>query len=141
MTEIFIDTSACDAIEDSNDINHNIALSFKETIAGKCRLITTSYVLDETYTLLLLNIGYAYTKEFKRNIDLMAESGILLVIHISEEIERAAWKIFETYNTDKDWSFTDCTSKVVMEQRKIHKVFAFDHHFEQMGFIRNPQRV
>jgi len=99
MTEIFIDTSAWDAIEDSSDVNHNIALSFKETIAGKYRLITTSYILDETYTLLLLNIGYAYTKEFKRNIDLMAESGILLVIHISEEIERAAWKVFETYNT------------------------------------------
>lgn len=138
MKEIFVDTSAWDAIEDADDANHEIALSFKEEIAGKCRLVTTNYVLDETYTLLLLNIGYARTVKFKRNIDIMAESGILVVIHISEAIEKEAWEVFEKFNVDKEWSFTDCASKVVIEQRKIYEVFAFDHHFEQMGFVRKP---
>ncbi|MBM3235896.1 type II toxin-antitoxin system VapC family toxin [Candidatus Poribacteria bacterium] len=138
MNEIFVDTSAWDAIEDANDANHEIALLFKEEIAEKYRLVTTCYVLDETYTLLLLNIGYVRTVKFKRNIDVMAELGILTVVHISESIERAAWEIFERFNIDKKWSFTDCTSKIVMEQRNIYEVFAFDHHFEQMGFVRKP---
>lgn len=138
MKEIFVDTSAWDAIEDAGDANHEIALLFKEEIVGKYRLVTSSYVLDETYTLLLLNIGYPRAVTFKRNIDVMAESGILVVFHISEAIEGEAWKVFKKFNVDKEWSFTDCASKVVMEQRKIYEVFAFDHHFEQMGFIRKP---
>jgi predicted nucleic acid-binding protein len=68
----------------------------------------------------------------------MAELGILTVVHISESIEGAAWEVFERFNIDKEWSFTDCTSKIVMEQRNIYEVFAFDHHFEQMGFVRKP---
>ena len=39
---------------------------------------------------------------------------------------------------DKLWSFTDCVSYVVMKQRGITEAFAFDHHFEQMGFGRQP---
>ncbi len=57
MKEIFVDTSAWNAIRDSLDPNHEVALLFREEVAGKCRLVTTNYVLDETYTLLLLNIG------------------------------------------------------------------------------------
>ena len=41
----------------------------------------------------------------------------------------------EHYNVDKLWSFTDCTSYVAMKDSGITEVFAFDHHFEQMGFI------
>ena len=46
-----------------------------------------------------------------------------------------AWKTFEQFN-DKDWSFTDCTSKVVIEQLNIEVAFAFDHHFNQFGTIQ-----
>ena len=46
-----------------------------------------------------------------------------------------AWKTFEQFD-DKDWSFTDCTSKVVMEQLGIEVAFAFDHHFDQFGTIQ-----
>ncbi len=138
MREIFIDTSAWGAIRDTSDMNHEVALLFREEISRKYRLVTTSYVLDETYTLLLISIGYARTVEFKSDIDVMIASGVLMVLHVSESIEKAAWDIFEKFNTDKEWSFTDCTSRVIMEQREISEVFAFDHHFEQMGFVREP---
>ena len=139
MREIFVDTSAWDAIRDSLDRNHEIALLFREQLAAeKYRLVTTNYVLDETYTLLLLNIGYVPTVKFKHNIDVMTEAGVLIVVAISESIEKAAWEAFVRFNIDKHWSFTDCTSKVVMEQREIVEVFTFDHHFEQMGFVRKP---
>ena len=85
-----------------------------------------------------MNVGYVQTVLFKRNIDLMVESGILTVVYGSEAIEQEAWVVFERFNVDKRWSFTDCASKVIMEQRGIDEVFAFDHHFEQMGFTRKP---
>jgi uncharacterized protein len=139
MEAIFVDTSAWDAIEDSGDRYHAAALRFKEELAQqRARLYVTNFVLDECYTLLLYNVGYARTVAFKRAIDLMQAAGILVVVHISEALEQAAWAVFERFNQDKEWSFTDCTTKVVMENLGISQVFAFDHHFDQMGFLRRP---
>lgn len=138
MREIFVDTSAWAAIEDSADANHQAALIFKDELPNTCRLVTSSSVLDESYTLLLMNIGYVRTVLFKRNLDLMTESELLTVVYVSEAIEQEAWTVFERFNVDKNWSFTDCTSKVIMEKRGINEVFAFDHHFEQMRFTRTP---
>jgi predicted nucleic acid-binding protein len=139
MEAIFVDTSAWDAIEDSGDRYHATALRFKEELAQqRARLYVTNFVLDECYTLLLYNVGYARTVAFKRAIDLMQAGGILVVVHISEALEQAAWAVFERFNQDKEWSFTDCTTKVVMENLGISQVFAFDHHFDQMGFLRRP---
>lgn len=139
MEAVFVDTSAWDAIEDGGDRHHAAALRYKEELAQQgARLYVTNFVLDECYTLLLRNVGYTRTVAFKRAIDLMQAGGILVIVHVSEEIEQAAWEVFERFNQDKEWSFTDCTTKVVMENLGIREVFAFDHHFEQMGFLRRP---
>ena len=101
-------------------------------------LYITNFVLDECYTLLLQNVGYARTVAFKSTINRMQTGGVLTVVHVSEEIEQAAWEVFARFNQDKTWSFTDCTTKVVMDTLGIQHIFAFDQHFEQMGFIRLP---
>ena len=139
MEQMFVDTSAWDAIEDSKDTYHAAALRCKEELVQqRTRLYVTNFVLDECYTLLLANVGYARTVTFKNTIDQLRTGSVLTVIHVSEEIERAAWEVFERFNQDKEWSFTDCTSKVVMESLGVTKVFTFDHHFDQMGFLRLP---
>jgi predicted nucleic acid-binding protein len=139
MRRVLIDTSAWDALEDRSDSNHAAAVRYRALLRQERRpLYTTNFVLDECYTLLLLNVGYTRTVAFKRTTDRMQVGGILTVVHISEEFEKAAWEVFEQFNQDKTWSFTDCTTKVVMDSVGIQHVFAFDHHFEQMGFIRLP---
>ena len=138
MREIFVDTSAWAAIEDATDANHQSALVFKDELPSACHLVTDNSILDESYTLLLMNVGYVRTVSFKRNIDLMTESEVLTVAYVSESIEQAAWTVFERFNIDKRWSGADRISKVITEQRDIHEVSAFDHHFEQMGFTRKP---
>jgi predicted nucleic acid-binding protein len=41
--------------------------------------------------------------------------------------------------TDKDFSFTDCTSFSIMSSLKLKSAFAFDKHFEQFeGIGRLP---
>lgn len=136
---IFVDTSAWIAIEDKNDINHNVALEYKQKeLSSKTRLITTNYVLDETYTLMLLDLGYSKTIQFKYKLDELVDSNLVIIIHIMPDLEKAAWGIFERFNKDKIWSFTDCTSKVIMELFSIHEAFTFDRHFVQMGFIKRP---
>ena len=138
MQRLFIDTGAWDAIADKGDKNHENALRFRDDIAGNYTLVTSNYVLDELYTLLLLNIGYPKTILFKQDLDILREERVLDVIWVTGDIAKKAWKIFEQFNKDKRWSFTDCTSYVIMQDLCMTEVFAFDHHFEQMGFIRRP---
>ena len=39
---------------------------------------------------------------------------------------------------DKDYSFTDCTSFVVMRDLRLQAALTLDHHFAQMGFQLLP---
>lgn len=138
MRQLFVDTSAWDALADSGDANHELALLFRNEIAGRCRLVVTNYVLDELYTLLLMNVGYNRAVDFKRKLDALIRERVVQVVWVTEEIATEAWAVFEQFNVDKEWSFTDCVSYVVMTQRAITEVFAFDHHFAQMGFVSHP---
>jgi hypothetical protein len=137
--KIFIDTSAWVALENRRDIHYEQAIAFRDEIRNKrYRLYTSNFVLDETYTLLLANVGYERTIESAKRIKVLRDKGLLHVIQVTEDIEDSAWDIFERFNRDKFWSFTDCTSKAIMELLDINESFSFDRNFEQMGFVKRP---
>ncbi len=138
MRQVFVDTSAWSAIANSGDVNHRAALMFRDEIVNQCRLVITNYVLDELFTLLLMDIGYRATVDFKSKLDVMIHKKALEVIWVLEDVASTAWKVFEQFNTDKQWSYTDCVSYATMKQRGISEAFTFDHHFTQMGFIKLP---
>ncbi len=135
MRHIFVDTSAWYALADPQDVNHEAAILSRNAMTRPCLLITTNYILDELYTLLLFSLGYRQTVTFKRKLELLVQTGILEILWISQDVSERAWSVFEQFNTDKEWSFTDCTSYVVMKQEHIDEAFTFDHHFAQMGFF------
>ena len=137
--KIFIDTGAWVALENKKDIHYEQAITFKDEIKNKrYRLYTSNFVLDETCTLLLANVGYEKTIESIKRIRALRDKGLLHVIQVTEDIEDCAWLIFERFNKDKFWSFTDCTSKAIMEMLDITESFSFDRNFEQMGFVKRP---
>lgn len=138
MNRLLVDTSAWAAIGDTNDDHHHAALLYQAQIARRYRLIVTNYILDELYTLLLMNIGYTQTVQFKHKLDQLIQGGLIEIIWVSETIVNQSWQVFEQFNVDKFWSFTDCVSYVVMKNHGITEVFSFDHHFSQMSFIRHP---
>jgi len=138
VRQIFVDTSAWDALADKADKDHLSALRFRDKIAGECKLVTSNYILDELYTLLLMNVGYQPTIDYKEKLDILIAEHVLDIIWIDHELAKQGWDVFEQYTVDKLWSFTDCTSYAAMRHFGITEVFAFDHHFEQMGFIRLP---
>jgi predicted nucleic acid-binding protein len=136
VKEIFLDTGAWVAMTDSTDTHHPDASTFMNAITGQYTLVTSNYVLDETLTLMLMNVGYLQTVTLKRKIDQLAHSAILQIVWVHEELADYAWQMFERFNVDKQWSFTDCVSFAVMQQRGIIEAFAFDRHFDQMGLVR-----
>jgi predicted nucleic acid-binding protein len=93
--------------------------------------VTTDYVVDETLTLLRVR------GEYQRAMILGAGffAGQLAALHYltAEEIH-AAWQVFQQFR-DKSWSFTDCTSKVCIEQLSCARAVAFDEHFRQFGTV------
>lgn len=126
---IFVDTSAWFSVLVQDDRHHQIACAWFTT--NRERLLLTDYVLDETLTLLRSRAQNQHAIEFGREI--LETDKVELVLLSLEDIE-SAWEVFQKY-ADKEWSFTDCTSKVVMERLQISKAFAFDHHFHQFGSI------
>ena len=58
VKELFVDTSTWMAIADANDVNHPAAVAFQSQMSGPRRLIVTNYILDELYTLILMDLGY-----------------------------------------------------------------------------------
>lgn len=138
MKRLFVDTSAWDDIADKGDKNHAIALQFRDDIAGQFILVTSDYILDELYTLLLMNVGYQQSIQFKSKLEVLIAENVLEVVWVTHDIHDRAWQTFRKFNVDKQWSFTDCTSYTYMKDAAIIDVFAFDRHFEQMGFNRKP---
>lgn len=54
--------------------------------------------------------------------------------YVTEEDIQKAWVVFLTYR-DKEWSFTDCTSFIVMLRLSVTHAIALDKHFQQMPGI------
>ena len=127
---IFVDTGAWYASLVPTDPDHARAIEW--LTANRSPLLTTDYVIDETLTLLRVR------GERKRALLLGARffNHTLAEVHkITTSNLTLAWETFELFD-DKGWSFTDCTSKVVMEQLSIKVAFAFDHHFRQFGTVQ-----
>jgi predicted nucleic acid-binding protein len=129
---IFIDTGAFYASKVTNDINHSSALAIENQIqAGRYgKMVTTNYILDELYTLLR---GRVVHEEIVQIGESIRKSPNIRTIWILEALEEKAWEYFKEHQ-DKTFSFTDCTSFVVMHTLRINTAFTYDIHFEQAGF-------
>ncbi len=131
MNEIFIDTSWLKALLDEKDEFHEQAVSiFSELEKDPQILVTTNYVLDESFTLMRVKCGLERAKQLR---DKLAEMGtILKIVRVTAVDDVNAWNWF--LQEWKKLSFTDCTSFVVMERLDLKQVITFDKHFSRAGF-------
>jgi uncharacterized protein len=127
---IFVYTGAWFASIVPWDANHAAAADWLRQ--NQETLITTDFVLDETLTLLRAR------KESERALMLGKElfSQELAELYFLQEPElREAWDVFRHFD-DKEWSFTDCTSKVLIQKLGLKTAFTFDQHFRQFGTVQ-----
>ena len=127
---IFIDTSAFLAIENRRDAYHPQAISFRDICLKTGQtLITSDYVLDESYTIIRLRAGHKIAVHFG---EALRASHLLHIEYVTPEFIEEAWRLFKKF-TDHDFSFTDCTSFILMERFQIKTSFTFDAHFREYG--------
>lgn len=135
---LFLDTSAFAAIEDLDDANHQRAMGFREKMRKGATayraLCTSNYIVDETLTLLRLHCGHNVAVAFRKSLE---SSKVVSVLWVTEPLEKAAWNLFEK-RSDKEYSFTDCTSFALMAAEAIQTAFTFDEHFSQEGYSAVP---
>jgi uncharacterized protein len=133
---IFVDSSAWVAISDVRDANHQRAIAFHATLVqGKeGRLITSDFVLDETFTLLRKRSGGDVVRSFAKGLE---ASPSVQRIRVTQAHYQEALDLFLAQGK-RSWSFTDCTSFAIMRELGIRKGFTFDRDFREAGFEIRP---
>ncbi|HYP42369.1 MAG TPA: PIN domain-containing protein [Chloroflexia bacterium] len=129
---IFVDTGAWVAFVSPDDQYHRIANQWMRD--NRQPFVTTDYVVDETLTLLKARGEPIRAQELGALLIDNNLGSFANLYYLVEDDILNAWQVFRTYS-DKEWSFTDCTSKVVIEKLGITHAFAFDQHFRQFGTV------
>lgn len=132
MQSIFVVTGGWYAAIVRKDHDHKTAKKF--LLKNKLPLITSDYVMDETVTLLQSRVGYDYAVKF---LDVLETSQQVQLIYLNPSHIEKTIDLFRN-RADKGWSFTDCSSFVLMREYQIKTAFAFDGHFQQAGFQITP---
>ena len=130
---IFVDTSAWFALVDKRDDKHPLAHQFL-TQEKSYGCVTTNYIIDETLTLTSKKMGRE--EAFKIGQKLYAGQ-LAQVVQVTEDLQLKALDLIRQYH-DKFFSFTDCTSFLVMKHLSIRKALSFDSDFKKAGFISLP---
>ena len=129
MSRAFLDTSAAYALLVASDANHEpAAAAFERLRAGDAALVTTSYVLIETYALLGRRVGGKAVRAFRDDL-----GPLLDVTWVDEGLhDRGLDLVLD--RGDAGLSLVDAVSFLAMRDKGIDEAFAFDRHFEEEGF-------
>jgi len=137
---LFLDTWGWLVLADAKDPAHADAVSERRRRSAPGLLVTTDYVLDETFTRLYSRCSFAVPRQFGDAV-LAAETVSLLKIErITPERFAAAYGWRARYRDKPTISFTDLTSFVVMKELGIRDVLTAHAHFAHahLGFRRVP---
>jgi len=128
--EVFVDTTALMALTNRADGLHLRAIALhREFAIANTPLVTSDWVLAEF-------LSAASRPPFRTNAIRIISTLKSLLRMTSVEATHNDWnralEFFERHS-DKTWSFVDCSSMLICQDRDIRRVFTYDHHFRQFG--------
>ena len=128
---VFVDTGGFYALLVKTDAKHADAQRFTREFREKgVRVFTTDYILDETLALFKAR-GLAHlTYRLWQVVD---ASEALALHHVGPERFTKARTYFER-RADHAYSFTDCTSFILMKEFGATEALTTDRHFQEAGF-------
>ena len=128
MNKVFVDTSAFYALLSGTDGNHERAVkSFERLREDNAALLSTSYVLVETYALLDRRLGREAARRFREEF-----SPLLEIIWVSRNLHERAMDLF--VGSPHSVSLVDAASFLCLRDLQIERAWAFDQHLADEGF-------
>ncbi len=137
MKAAFVDSGCWIATANQADIHHAAMTKARnDWLEQGGLLVTTDYVVDETLTHMRARFGLAVAEAWWEEVE---RSERVRLEWIAPDRAAKARDLFFRHR-DKDYSFTDCTSFVVMKELRLTQALATDKHFTQAGFQLLPAR-
>ncbi len=130
--KIFADADAFVSTLNTEDANHTSALTISSQIKKlNLTLITSNFAVGEAITVLSQDVGLETALKFAQRIYQGEEA---LIIDVDRDQQLKALEKF-SQATSKNVRFTDFVNMVLMEELAIRRIFSFDKHYQQTGFI------
>ena len=127
---IFIDTSFWVGLTIPTDDRHGLARDLMAEHAG-ARLLTSSPVRGETWTLLRRRVGHRVAVAF---LDRIERTRRLEIVPVDDAVEREALAWLRRHD-EREYSYVDATSFALMRTLGIQEALAFDGDFAAAGFV------
>jgi predicted nucleic acid-binding protein len=132
MERVFVDTSAWFALANRDDPDRDAVRTALREFAGRC--VSSNFVFDETVTLCRYRFGHEAAVRWGKHL---LEAKEVDLVRVTAEDEQSAWRLFSE-REDKAYSFTDCTSFVLMRRLRLDTAVAVDADFNREGFRTLP---
>ncbi len=130
MGIVFVDTSALLALFNREDLNHGRAVqAFGELREERATLLTTSYVLVETVSLVQRRFSLQSSLDLGERVQRS-----YTMLWVDELLHAQGWATYRDQSR-RLLSLVDCVSFAAMRARSLQRAFAFDDHFRQAGFV------
>lgn len=122
------------------DSNYYIGLTYKDDPLHNKILNLTAFLNTTSYipvisNLIFLEIVTVISQRLTR-ADAIILGNLLKrkveIIRIDEELEDKTWELFKTIQ-QKDISYVDCSTLVVLQEKKIKKLVTFDKHLQKFS--------
>jgi predicted nucleic acid-binding protein len=126
---LFADTSFWIALGQSRENRHREALALWRTQSGG--VITSNHVRGETWTFINRRYGHRAAVGFLDVLELSDRIDIVAV-NLHMEIDALAWL---RSRDEREYSFVDATSFMLMQSLGIREALAFDGDFSAAGFV------
>lgn len=127
---IFVDTSFWVALRNKRDNHHGLARTLLTRRASGA-LVTSNHVRGETWTYLRRRAGHGSATAF---LDALDHSARVQVVHVDPAQEADALRWLRRHD-EREYSFVDATSFVLMRALRIREALAFDGGFAAAGFV------
>jgi predicted nucleic acid-binding protein len=127
---IFVDTSFWIALRNRRDPRHAEAATLLRARA-EGGFATSNQVRGETWTYLRRRAGHDGAVEF---LDALERSPRVQLFSITEKQEQQALKWLRQRD-EREYSFVDATSFILMRELRIREALAFDGDFSAAGFV------
>jgi len=127
---IFADTSFWVALRNRRDPHNTEAVALLRLHADR-GIVTSSHVRGETWTYLRRRAGHGPAVAF---LDSIERSPRVRILPLTEKQEDEALR-FLRQRDEREYSFVDATSFILMKSLRTREALAFDGDFSAAGFI------